>query len=478
MKNIILPILLFLFLEQASVVADKPNILFIAVDDMRDWVGYIGTHPQTKTPNIDRLASQGVAFTRAYCAAAVCNSSRTALLTGLRPSTTGVYENQHDWRKIVPQNVVTLQQHFQQSGYETFGSGKIYHGGFPAPDGWDDYLNLNGKKLIGNSSPITALADEDDLYADGVGGIKFRPLNCNDEDMTDYHVVQYGIEQLQKKHDKPFFLAVGLIKPHMAWNVPRKYYDLFPLDKIILPEVKENDLDDVPPEGIALAKPQGDHANILKSGRWKNAVQGYLAAIAFSDAQIGRLLDAFEKSEYKENTIVVFWSDHGWHLGEKEHWRKFALWEEANRAPLIWKVPGLTPTGVKTDAPVDFMHIYPTLCDLAGIPLPAQQLEGKSIRSLLANPEKNADTVAVMTYGFNNHAVRTKNWRYIRYNHGGEELYDEQKDPKEWNNLAVNEDVAAVKKELSQYLPKINVPDPVKNNSKDSQNQRQRNQQY
>src|SRR5205085_1198197 len=181
------------------------------------------------------------------------------------------------------------------------------------------------------------------------------------------------------------FLCCGIHKPHMPWDVPKKYYDMYPLEKIQLPKVLEHDLDDIPPAGVAMAKPQGDHAEILKSGRWKDAVQGYLAAITFCDAMVGRLLDGFDKSSYKDNTIICLWSDHGWHLGEKEHWRKFALREEATRSPVIWLVPGLTKPG-HCDRTIDHMHIFPTLTDLCGVPTPAH-VEGKSIRSLLADPQ-------------------------------------------------------------------------------------------
>jgi choline-sulfatase len=455
---------LFIFFVPILTAAERPNILFIAIDDLRDWTGYFETQPNTKTPNLDRLASQGVAFTRSYCAAPLCNSSRAALMSGLRPSDTGVYQNSDDWRQIIPQKIVTLQTHFQKNGYKTLGSGKIYHGSFPDETGWDDYLVIN-RKLINNSTKPTKRVTntDDDQYVDGVGGIKFQPLDNTDEEMEDYHIVQYGIDQLDIKHDKPFFLAVGLHKPHMPWNVPKKYYDLHPLDKIVLPEVLPDDLNDIPETGINIAKPNGDHAQILKSGRWKQAVQGYLAAISFSDAMVGRLLDAFEKSSYRNNTIVVLWSDHGWHLGEKQHWRKFTLWEEANRQPLIWRVPGVTPAGVKTETPVDLMHIYPTLCDLAGISLPDHLLNGKSIRPLLEHPETVTETVAVSTYGYNNHTVRTKDWRYIRYADGGEELYDEKADPHEWTNLASKPELAEVKAKLTKYLPEKNLPAQLKN---------------
>jgi len=294
---------------------------------------------------------------------------------------------------------------------------------------------------------------------DGVGGIRFGPLDCEDKDMVDYQSVSYIVKKLGQPQDKPFFFACGLHKPHMPWSVPKKYYELYPIDNIQLPKVQENDLDDIPPAGIAMARPDGDHAAILKSGRWKVAVQEYLATISFCDAMIGRLIDGFDKSAYKDNTIICLWSDHGWHLGEKQHWRKFALWEEATRAPYMWIVPGVTKPGGVCNRTVDYMQIYPTLCDLAGLPLP-KHVEGESIRKLLANPDAPWDKPAITTWLYNNHAVRNEEWRYIRYANGDEELYHNLMDPLEWNNLASRPEYARQKEEMARWLPKVNKEPP------------------
>lgn len=421
----------------------RPNVLFIAVDDLNHWIGHLARNDQTKTPNIDRLAARGVTFAHAYCAAPVCNPSRTALMSGMRPSTTGVYSNNNDWRTVVSEEL-PLTSAFRKAGYYVAGSGKIYHGGFPRRSEWDDYLQNEGgdPKPTGN---------------DGVGGIKFAPLDCKDEDLSDYRIVDYAIGQLQKKHDRPFFLACGMHKPHMPWNVPRKYYDMFPLDQIKLPPYQETDLTDVPPAGVQMAKPDGDHRDILESGRWKEAVQAYLAAIAYTDMNLGRLLEALDKSAYRDNTIICYWGDHGWHLGEKQHWRKFALWEEATRAPFIWVAPGVTKAGGVSQRTVDFMSIYPTLTDLCSIPTP-KHVEGTSIRTLLANPAAEWSQPARTTHGYMNHAVRTEGWRYIRYANGDEELYDEAKDPYEWTNLAAKPEFAAKKSELAAHLPQKDAP--------------------
>lgn len=422
----------------------RPNVLFIAVDDLNHWVGYLGRNPQSKTPNLDRLAAMGTRFTRSYCASPSCNPSRAALMTGLRPSTSGIYDNDDDWRPVIPEEK-TLPTTFRKAGYEVLGSGKIYHGGFDRKSEWNEYAaeKNNDPKPTGN---------------DGVGGIKFAPLKCKDEDLSDWQIANYAIEQLGKKHDRPVFIACGLHKPHMPWNVPQRYYDLHPLDKIELPPHIDGDLSDVPPAGVRMAGPNGDHARMLTSGRWKEAVQGYLAAVSYTDMNIGRLLDAYEKSPLRDNTIIVLWGDHGWHLGEKEHWRKFALWEESTRAPLLWVVPGLTKPGSVCERTVDFMSLYPTLCDLSGIPVPTH-VEGKSIKPLLQNPAAAWATPALTTYRFGNHSVRSEGWRYTRYENGDEELYDEAKDPLEHTNLAGDARHAEQKAQLAQWLPKVNQAD-------------------
>jgi arylsulfatase A-like enzyme len=430
----------------AAALPAKPNVLFIAVDDLRDWVGYFGHNPQSKTPNYDRLARMGTSFTRAYCASPSCNPSRAALMSGMRPSTTAVYENNIDFRPLLGADKM-LTTAFRNAGYFVHGAGKIYHESYRRPTEWDHYLEKEGRY------PAVPAGQ-----SDGVGGIRFAPLDCQDNEIPDWAITDYGIASLAKKHDKPFFLAVGFHKPHMPWNVPRKWFDLFPLDSIKLPPHLENDLDDVPPAGVRMARPEGDHAAMLQSGRWREAVQAYLATVAYCDMNLGRLLDAFEKSAYRDNTIIVLWGDHGWHLGEKSHWRKFALWEEATRAPFMWVVPGLTKPGTISDRTVDFMSIFPTLTDLCGIPTP-KHVEGLSIRPLLANANAAWSTPAVTTYRYKNHTVRSAGWRYIRYANGEEELYDEVKDPNEYVNLAGKPEFAARKTELAEFLPKSDAPD-------------------
>jgi arylsulfatase A-like enzyme len=425
--------------------AEKPNVLFIAIDDLNHWVGYLGRNPQTRTPNIDRFAKSGVAFSKSYCTAPACNPSRASLMSGLRPSTTGCYLNEQNWRPGISEDKL-LNTQFAKAGYDVFGAGKIYHGAPDRGGEWTDYFPGDRPRL------------EDKQELDGVGGLQFAKLKLRDEDMSDYGVVSYGLEKLKEKHNKPFFLAVGLVKPHLPFAVPKKWFDMFPLDSIQLPPHQDDDLDDVPPAGVKMAAPKTDHARVLKSGRWKELVQAYLATIAFCDSQVGRLLDGFEASPYRDNTIVVLWSDHGWSLGEKQHWRKFALWEEPTRTVFAWRVPGVTKPNQMCDRAIDYLCIYPTLCELAGVPLPSH-LEGHSIAPLLKDPKAAWEFPAVTTQGFKNHAVRNDNWRYIRYANGDEELYDDEYDPLEYTNLAKNDKYADKKAELAKWLPKTNTPD-------------------
>jgi len=437
-----------------------PNVLFIAVDDLRDWVGHLGGHPNAKTPNIDRLAKRGVSFTRAYCSAPLCNPSRISLLTGVAPSKSGVYGNGEKLRKKLP-DAVTLMQYFRASGYSVRGAGKIFHGTSAYDmDSWDIFFKSSGSKKhrVKRDSSLPKSA-----------WVPWGALACSDDEMLDGINAKWIITELKKPQEKPFFLAYGLTKPHLTWSVPQKYFDLHPLEGIKLPPTKKGDLDDLPAFGKKLArevydpsgerdfavKPNGDHANVIANNQWLKAVQAYLATISFADAQIGRVLDALDRSGHADNTIVVLWGDHGWHLGEKDHWRKHALWDVSTRTPLIFS----TPRGVAKDKlcqrPVSLIDIYPTLIDLCGLPK-RRGLDGQSLKSLLENPERKWDRPVVITYGLNNHAVQTERWRYIRYCDGGQELYDHDHDPNEWTNLASIPKYSPQKTKLAKWLPSTN----------------------
>jgi arylsulfatase A-like enzyme len=440
--------------------AKTPNVLFIAVDDLRDWVGHLSGHPNAKTPNIDRLAKRGVSFTRAYCSAPLCNPSRISLLTGVAPSKSGVYGNGEKLRQKLP-DAVTLMQHFRASGYSVRGAGKIFHGTSAYDmDSWDIFFKSSGSKKhrVKRDSSLPKSA-----------WVPWGALACSDDEMLDGINAKWIITELKKPQEKPFFLAYGLTKPHLTWSVPQKYFDLHPLEGIKLPPTKKGDLDDLPAFGKKLArevydpsgerdfavKPNGDHANVIVNNQWLKAVQAYLATISFADAQIGRVLDALDRSGHADNTIIVLWGDHGWHLGEKNHWRKHALWDVSTRTPLIFSAPRGVAEDKLCQRPVSLIDIYPTLIDLCGLPKRIG-LDGQSLKSLLENPERKWDRPVVITYGLNNHAVQTERWRYIRYRDGGQELYDHERDPNEWTNLASISKYSPQKTKLAKWLPSTN----------------------
>jgi len=438
----------------------RPNVLFIGVDDLRGWVGHLGGHPNAKTPNIDRLAKRGVSFTRAYCSAPLCNPSRISLLTGVAPSKSGVYGNGEKLRQKLP-DAITLMQHFRSSGYSVRGAGKIFHGTSAYDmDSWDIFFKSSGSKKhrVKRDSSLPKSA-----------WVPWGALACSDDEMLDGINAKWIIAELKKPQEKPFFLAYGLTKPHLTWSVPQKYFDLHPLEGIKLPPTKKGDLDDLPAFGKKLArevydpsgerdfavKPNGDHANVIANNQWLKAVQAYLATISFADAQIGRVLDALDRSGHADNTIVVLWGDHGWHLGEKNHWRKHALWDVSTRTPLIFSAPRGVAKDKLCQRPVSLIDIYPTLIDLCGLPK-RRGLDGQSLKSLLENPERKWDRPVVITYGLNNHAVQTERWRYIRYCDGGQELYDHDHDPNEWTNLASIPKYSPQKTKLAKWLPSTN----------------------
>ncbi len=452
---------------------EKPNVLFIAIDDLNDWIGKLGGHPQTLTPNIDRLADRGVLFANAHCAAPACNPSRAALMTGIAPNRSGVYHNPQPWKPVLGDKV-TLTQHFMQHGYRAIGSGKIYHGGYPDPDSWHDYWPSQTRNRPSDPTPqVKSVSGLNMTHFD------WGPIDVDDAEMGDTKVVDWVIEQLQTQRDEPLFLACGIFRPHLPWYAPRKYFDQFPVDQVQLPEHRDDDLDDIPAAGVKMAKPSGDHAAVERHDQWHAAVQGYLASISYTDGQVGRLLDALDASTCANNTIVVLWTDHGWHLGEKKHWRKFALWEEATRTPLIVVAPRGTPrlpqgttSGTRIEKPVSLLDIYPTLVDLCGLP-EREGLSGQSLVPLLANADAKWERPAITTHGRLNHAIRSERWRYIRYADGSEELYDHQNDPLEYMNLAGDSQYDAVKQKLAQWLPKENALDaPFEKDAKRNQSKR------
>lgn len=438
-----LVLLLQVFAATLMGVSERPNVLFIAVDDLNSWVTHLGGHPQAKTPNIDRLAARGITFERAYCAVPSCEPSRAALMSGQRPWTTGCYRNEDEWLQIIPEGQ-NLSMRFKEAGYHTVGAGKIFHSDEYFPSEWTEYMDDTG------------LEDHGGVPKDQGYHLPLE-MNIKDEDISDWHTVNWCIEQMNTERDEPMFVAAGLHKPHLPFAPPMKYYDAFPLEAIQLPPFLETDLDDIPARGIRMAGAENDYRKFQENGRWKAAIRSYLATIAYTDMNIGRLLDGLDKSPIADNTIIVLWGDHGWSLGEKKHFRKFALWEEPTRTPLIWVAPGVTQAGSHSTTPVDLMSIYPTLMELTGLPVP-EFVEGESIVPLLNDSRQYWGVPAITTHNRNNHAVRTDRWRYIHYEDGGEELYDHRIDPNEWTNLADEPKYAKLKQRLAAWLPNEEVP--------------------
>lgn len=455
----LLPALLVLALLPAAPAAKPPNVLFIAVDDLNDWIEPLGGHPQARTPNLARLARRSLTFERAYTAAPSCNPSRAALMTGIAPFKSGVYNNRQAWRPAM-REAVTLPQAFMRAGYWVGGSGKIYHGVYPDPPSWHEYSPSKMQQRSPDPRPGTRPAN-------GIpesGNFDWGPLDVDVAEMSDAKVAAWVAAKLKGPHDCPFFLACGFFRPHLPWHVPRNYLSRFPVDGILLPRVFDGDLADVPEAGVKMARPERDHARVTAHGQWRNAVQGYLASVNFVDEMLGTVLSALEESGQAGNTVVVLWGDHGWHLGEKHHWRKFALWEEATRVPLLISAPPGTPglpegtrDGAVSPRPVNLLDLYPTLVDLAGIEAP-DNLDGRSLVPLLRDPERRWQP-SVSTYGRGNHSVRSENFRYIRYADGTEELYDHRVDPMEWTNLAEDANYQEEKRKLAQWLPAADAPD-------------------
>jgi arylsulfatase A-like enzyme len=464
---LLLPLILFLGCESnSSVKADigKPNILFISIDDLNDWIEPLGGHPQAKTPHLQDFANESVTFARNYCPSPGCNPSRSSTITGIHTYKSGMYSNYQDWRKAI-KDYKTIGEYLRENGYYSAGAGKIFHYDQVAPECWDDYYPSQEKNMPDYYYPKPDTTVNMPVFKYMYSDFDWSPINLTDEETGDYKSVRYIMDQLQKKHEKPFFLACGIYRPHLPWYVPQKYFDMFPLESVQLPKILENDLDDLGERAQEIAVRGGNyHKHVIEAGQWKKAVQGYLASIAYADAMAGILLDALENSPYAKNTVIILWSDHGWQLGEKKHWRKFALWDNLARTVLMIKVPegiAALPEGSKNgevcNRVTSLIDIYPTIIDLTGLPR-RNEHDGHSLVPLLQNPEAEWNYPALTTYDYWEFSVRTEDWRYIRYIDDSEELYDHRADPEEWRNLAYLPEYQNAKKELAKHIPANPAP--------------------
>lgn len=457
----ILPLLAATFCQAAP-----PNVLFIAMDDLNDWVGCLGGHPQALTPNLDRFAASGVLFQNAYCPAPSCNPSRSAIMSGKAPHQSGLYQNMQKLRDVMPDEEL-LPRYFSNHGYWSAGSGKLLHYVID-PQSWDDY---HPEKSKDNPFPPTFDPETRPVSLPVGGPWQYRETDWAALDVTDekfggdWLVAKWIGEQLQRTHEKPFFLACGIYRPHEPWFVPKKYFEPFPLESIQLPPgYKENDLDDIPAEGRRIARNRY-FPHILAHDQWRQGIQAYLASIHFADAMLGRVLDALDQSPNRDNTIVVLWSDHGWHLGEKEHWQKFTAWRASARVPLVIRVPkgapGLsegTPAGRVCERPVGLVDLFNTLTGLCGLPQ-KPGTENRSLVALLRDPSAPWPHAAITHLDHpGNFAISTERWRYIRYRDGGEELYDIRADPHEWTNVAARPEYNSRLAEMRALAPKQIAP--------------------
>lgn len=432
--------------------AQKPNILFIAIDDQNDWIGCLKGHPQIKTPHIDRVAAKGTLFNNAHCQSPLCNPSRTSLMTGLRPSTTGVY-GLAPWFRTVDKlkDHVTLPQYLEQHGYKTYSTGKIYHGGYGRKKKDQEFNVLGPPASVGVKPPKKLVKTPNPHPL-----VDWGTFPHKDEDKGDWKVASWAVDQLNKKPKEPFFLSAGFFLPHVPCYATQKWFDLYPEETLQLPPFLESDRDDTPRFSWYLhwKLPEPRFKFLQESNQWKNLVRSYLASTSFVDSQVGRVVDALEKNNLAENTIIVIWSDHGWHLGEKLITGKNTLWDRSTRVPLIFAGPGITE-GAVCSKPVELLDMYPTLLELCKLP-PKAGLEGHSLVPQLKDANTPRKWPAITSHNRNNTAIRTENYRYIRYADGSEEFYDMKQDPNEWKNLSNDPKFAALIKEHRAWLPAIN----------------------
>lgn len=438
--------LLSLLLICTACGAPKPNVLLIAIDDLNDWVGCMGGHPQAKTPNIDRLAKRGVLFRNAHCQSPVCNPSRASMMSGLYPETTGVYFlNPPIEGAPVIQASTLMPQRFQNEGYHVTGAGKLFH----ASENAKYVPNYAGQ--FGGFGP---LPEKRLVEFPGVRLWDWGAFPDRDEKMPDHKVAGWAVSRLEKEFDKPLWLGVGFVRPHVPQYAPQKWFDLYPLETLQLPAVIENDLDDLPGYAIDLTRlkhiaPTAEWVG--QHEQWKPLVQSYLACVSFVDHQVGRVLDALDARPDGSNTIVVLYTDHGFHLGEKARVAKRSLWQDGAGVPLIIAGPGVAG-GVACDKPVQLLDIYPTLLAMSGLKADPKH-EGHSLVPLLENPAADWPHVARSSFGPGNVAVISERYRYIHYNDGSEELYDRAEDPNEWCNLIGDPELSGVVKTHRASLP-------------------------
>lgn len=447
MRMLIAICLVLLALPSAIDAADRPNVLFISVDDLNDFPTFTQRYPAAKTPHMDRLAERGVVFTRAHCQFPLCGPSRASLMSGLLPVRLGYDDHMKDkalQKRARVKGTDLLHSYFAKHGYETLAVGKVCHhhvpgGSVDASGGRGGFSEGTGKLRKNwhqkGTSTDWAMAPE------------------RDDQLPDHRAAGWAVRQLEATHDRPFFLMVGFLRPHVPWYAPKKWFDLYDEEKIILPPYRANDLKDVPEVAKRISilpqMPRTDWA--IENKQWRKIVHAYLACVSFADHHVGRVLNALEKSPHRDNTIVVLWSDHGYHMGEKNTFQKQSLWARSSHVPLVIAGLGKRKKTERCDRIVSLLDLYPTLVDLCGLP-PNPSNQGRSLVPLLNDPKLDWPHPAVVGWKEGSFALQTERYRYIRYGDGSEELYDHVADPNEWKNLAGDTSVAAVKARLAKQL--------------------------
>jgi arylsulfatase A-like enzyme len=498
----ILPLIASLWLPPAmhAAISAKPNVLFIVVDDLNDWVGFLGGHPQTRTPNMDRLAARGVVFANASCAAPLCAPSRSAVFSGREPYHSGAYVAGDNPRRVAP-DLVLLPQHLRSQGYRVLGTGKLLH--YERPELFDEWflpeqrwspfeakkVNYTPEELPSKATsnprhvaelpggrsailPLNRMPSDRRPKDPAAESFDWGPVDVPDREMGDVKVAEWALAHLRAPTENPFFLGVGFHRPHIPLFVPPRYFEPFPVDAMVMPPYAANDLNDVPPLGRQIALDTGTggtHAGVVRHGQWKAAIAAYLACVYFVDVQIGRLLDALDAGPHADNTMVVLFGDNGWQLGEKDHWGKWTGWERSVRIPLL-VIPARRDraqfaVGQTSRQPVTLTDLYPTLLEYCQLPPPASKLDGQSLLPLLRAPDTRTGRVVVSTIDGVHFSVRDDRWRYIRYRDGSEELYDLTVDANEWSNLAAVPDHAGTKARLAAHLPRNPVRPAARRNA-------------
>ena len=456
----------------------QPNIVFISIDDLNDWVGFLG-YEQVKTPHMDRLAARGFSFSNAHCPAPVCGPSRTAILSGMRPVTSGIYDNNIKFSRDLPQ-VVSLPEHFKKNGYQVYGIGKLFHGstanvpttafdayggklGAAAPFTSSD-LQISKQNpyheisKLGKTFKLPLNGMPADRYWSRANTFDWGPVDLPDSLFSDRQSVDWSIDKLHKIKDKPFLLTLGFERPHQPLFNPKRFHDMYPLTEVELPKTPADDLRDLPQRAKQLAlypKTSGKHETVVKYEQWENAVASYLASVSFVDELVGDLVKALETMKLNKNTWIVLWSDHGWHLGEKSHWGKATGWYRSTRVPFLIIPPaGSTDynKAIEIKNMVNLLDLAPTLADIAGIPKKISW-EGRSLMPLLREEASDWEEVSLTTFSIGSHTISTPDWQLISYFDGSFELYDLVNDPNQFKNIADLPESKIVVEQLKKHIP-------------------------